>query len=197
MIILGLIVSDFCMFLEYFSFFYVVFRKDYLEKGNYEQLKSYLESTLGTIRKISRNGYDVGNDILNTVLNYYLQPIKEKYYIEVSGYVDENIPIHQRDLCILVANLVKNASEAVSKLDGGTIRFKIEQGKEYLYIQTKNTFNGKLEFKKEGIPKTSKQDKRNHGIGIQNIKQVVKKYEGTYYAEAIDEVYHVEIYLKL
>lgn len=36
-----------------------------------------------------------------------------------------------------------------------------------------------------GIPKTSKKDKRNHGIGIHNRKQIVKKYDGSYHA-AVD-----------
>lgn len=171
--------------------------QNYCEKGDYEHMESYLASALGAIKKISKNGYDVGNNILNVILNYYLNPVKEKYCIEVDGYVDEELSVQQRDLCMLSANLVKNAVEAVSRLDEGNIGFHIRQGRDYVCIQMHNTFDGKLELDKKGVPKTSKEDKRNHGIGIHNIKRVVEKYDGSYHAEAAEGVYRVEVYLKL
>ncbi len=171
--------------------------QNYCEKGNYEQVASYLNSTLGVVKHISKSSYDVGNDILNTILNYYLQPIKEKYIVEINGYIEENLSIEQRDLCTLSANLIKNAVEAVSKQEHGAIKINIEQGKQYLSIRISNTFDGKLDLDAKGVPHTLKLDKRNHGIGIQNVGQIVKKYEGMYHTEITDEIYCVEIYLRI
>lgn len=171
--------------------------QNYCEKGNYQQLEVYLESTLGAINKISQKNYDVGSDILNTILNYYLLPIKDQYHVEVCGYVDESVSIEQRDLCILCSNLVKNAVEAVSKLDTGEIRFSIEQGRDYLCIQLSNTYAGKIVYNRKGLPKTTKADTQNHGIGLHNVRQIVKKYEGNYHVETIDGKYQVVVFLKL
>lgn len=171
--------------------------QNFCEKKKCKQLESYLESTLGTLQRISKSSYDVGNDIVNTVLNYYLQPLREKYNVEVSGYMGDDISIEQRDLCVLSANLIKNASEAVSKMDIGEIGVKIDQGRKYLSIQVKNSFDGQIGFDKRGIPKTSKQDKKNHGIGIHNIRQIIKKYDGIYNTNVTEGTYQVEICLKI
>ena len=170
--------------------------QSFCENQNYEQMKAYLESTLGSIQEISKSSYDVGNDIVNTVLNYYLSPLKEKYQIEVTGYIAEKLSMEQRDLCILFSNLIKNAAEAVSKMETGKICVSMEDGRDYLRVQVENTFDGKVDFDKNGIPKTSKRDKRNHGIGIHSIRQIVKKYEGTYHAEVSGGNYQVAVCIK-
>ena len=175
----------------------LVAMQSFCEEKKYSQLEEYLNSTLGIVRSISKSNYDVGNDIVNTVLNYYLHPLKENYDIEVGGYMGADISIAQRDLCVLTANLIKNASEAVAKMKVGKIGVQIDQGIQYLSIKVKNSFDGQLVLDKKGNPKTSKPDKRNHGIGIHNIKQIAKKYHGTYHSEAKEGVYEVEVCLKI
>jgi len=169
----------------------------YCERRDYEKLEDYLESTLGVITDISKGSYDVGNDIVNTVLNYYLQPVKECYDVEVNGYISENISIEQRDLCAVCANLLKNAIEAMEKQECGKLAFTIERGKQYLLIKMENTFEGSLALGKDGIPVTTKADKKNHGIGFQNIKQVVQKYDGRYNIELKNGMYLAEIFLRM
>lgn len=176
---------------------------DLLEMHNYcvnkkcKQMEQYLESTLGIVQKISKSNYNVGNDSVNMVMNYYLRSIKEKCSIEINGYMSERLSVEDRDICVLFANLIKNAAEAVSKMDDGKIWIKIMEGKNYLYIQVKNTFDGKIEFDKKGITVTTKPDKKNHGIGIRSIVSIVKKNGGTYNVETAGGIYKVEIYLKI
>ena len=171
--------------------------QNYCENKNCKQMEQYLESTLGVIDKISKSSYDVGNDIVNTVINYYLGPLKEKCSIEISGYMSEKMSVEERDLCILTANLIKNAAEAVSAMEDGKVWINLEEGTKYLYIQVKNTFTGERIFDKNGMPVTSKPDKRNHGIGTRNMVDVVNKNGGRYNIDASDGIYNVEIYLKL
>ena len=171
--------------------------QNYCENGEYQQLKSYLDSTLGFVQNISNSSYDVGNDIINTVLNYYLLTLKDMYEIKVHGYINENVSFEQRDLCIISANLIKNAVEAIVKLENGMIDFNIEQGKEYLYIKVENTYNGKIITDKNGNVVTSKNDKKNHGVGILNIKDIVKKYDGRYVVETNKDTYCTKVFLKI
>jgi len=170
---------------------------NYCVNQNYKQMECYLENTLGIVQKISKSNYDVGNDIVNTVINYYLKPIKEICNIEINGYMSEKLAVDDRDLCIISANLIKNATEAVSKMENGKVWINIEEGKKYLHIQVKNTFEGKIDFDKKGMPVTSKTDKKNHGIGIHNMVDIVERNGGTYNIEAEKGIYNAEIYLKI
>ena len=81
-------------------------------------------------------------------------------------------------------------------METGKICVSMEDGRDYLRVQVENTFDGKVDFDKNGIPKTSKRDKRNHGIGIHSIRQIVKKYEGTYHAEVSGGNYQVAVCIK-
>lgn len=171
--------------------------KHYYDKKEFDKLEHYLTDTLGVIENISQSNYDVGNDIVNTILNYYLQPIKNRYKIKVDGYMDEEVSIGQRDLCILHANLVKNAVEAVSKNEQGSIYYKVFMGEKYFSLKMVNSFEGELLLNKNRLPKTTKKDSRNHGIGLKNVMEIVKKYNGKYNVDVANGHYSVEIFLKL
>lgn len=46
----------------------------------------------------------------------YLLPIKKQCKIEIKGYVSDKMLISDRDLCIMISNLIANAVEAVGKI---------------------------------------------------------------------------------
>lgn len=169
----------------------------YCDKEQYEQLKSYINNELGIIDKICRNDYDVGNDTINVILNYYLMPIKEKYEIDVSGFISEDLNIETRDLCVLFANLISNVVEAVCKIEHGKIRIEIEQGKDYIRSVLENTFTGEIKYDHDGNPITSKKDKENHGIGLKNVKSIIKKYDGIMDIEVENGLFKTEVLLKM
>lgn len=171
--------------------------QNYCKKQQYEKLEKYLDATLNVIQNISRSNYDVGNDIINTILNYYLQPLKEKYNIEVKGYVYEIMVIDERDLCVVVSNIVKNAVDAVEKLENGKITFSIDVGKFYLSIRTINSFGGTIEFDKDNFPKTNKQNRRIHGLGLENVRKIVEKYSGQCWITVNEGNYQIEVCLKI
>lgn len=171
--------------------------KNYSEKKDYLKLDNYLQDVLGEIIDISDSYYDVGNDIVNTVLNYYLKPLKNNYEIEVDGYMGNPVSIEERDICVVCANLIKNSAEAVQKVKQGSIIFSVNQGKQFISIMVRNTYDGKLTKDKNGEIITQKKDKKNHGVGINAVKRVVKKYEGKYETNIDEKMYCVKIFLKL
>lgn len=157
--------------------------KNYEDRKEYEKLGSYLDEMLSDISSISKYDYDVGNEIVNTILNYYLLPIKDKCKIEVKGYISDSLDIARRDLCILVSNLVKNAVEAVEQVSDKEkyIFFEIKSGNIFLQINMRNTCAEHTGITKAGEIYTTKVDKINHGLGIKNIENTLRRYEG--YAE--------------
>lgn len=152
--------------------------QNYCANKKYDKLEHYLENTLGAVYEIHNNYYNVGNDIVNTVLNYYLLPLKESHTISVQGYISGKISMDERELCILVSNMVKNATEALQKIKDGYLWIKIREGEEFLYIEVKNSFQGEVVFDKKGMPISSKKNRENHGIGTYNIVDIAKKMVG-------------------
>ena len=171
--------------------------QNYCANKKYDKLEHYLENTLGAVYEIHNNYYNVGNDIVNTVLNYYLLPLKESHTISVQGYISEKISMDERELCILVSNMVKNAVEALQKIKDGYLWIKIREGEEFLYIEVKNSFQGEVVFDKKGMPISSKKNRENHGIGTYNIIDIAKKNGGTYQIEIEEQVFKAEVYVRI
>lgn len=170
--------------------------KNYFEKGEYIKLNDYLSEMLGEVSEISKRQYDVGNDIVNTIINYYFLPIRTTCNIKVKGYMWDEQEISQRDLCIIVSNLVKNATEAVEKMQNyeKEILFEVCQGEKSLNIHLENTMEGELTLK-GGLPITTKSDKRNHGLGLLNVKSIVGKYEGSLSCNIENQRYTVDVFI--
>lgn len=160
------------------------------------QMGKYLEKVTGVITAISNRNFDVGNDIVNTIINHYLNVPGSGFDAEVNGYMEKMVSIDERDLCVICANIIKNAVEAVKKTENGKIWVNVNSGRDYLSIRVKNTYSGEIEFDKRGFPVTLKKDKENHGIGVHNISDVVKRNGGFYNMKAEDGIFETEVYLK-
>ncbi len=171
--------------------------KNYAEEREYEKLNDYLSEMLGEVSAISKRQFDVGNDIVNTVINYYFLPLCESCKVKVKGYMREEQTVSQRDLCIIISNLVKNAAEAVEhvKEHSREILFEVCQGEKSLNIHLENTVEGEIKIK-DGLPLTTKADKKNHGLGLLNVKTIVGKYGGSYSCKIEDDRYIVDIFIK-
>ncbi len=169
----------------------------YYKQGKYEQLEQYLGEMLRDIDAIGQNYYDLGNDIINTLVNYYLLPLKEKYTICVKGLAQECLSIEQRDLCIIVGNLVKNAAEAVRTQEVGYINFEVETGKDSLAIIVQNSFEGNILYDREGNVISTKDDSEEHGYGLKSVYMAVQKNKGVYSAVVENDKYMVEVYLPM
>lgn len=170
--------------------------KSFCDNKEYEKMGDYLEKVTGAVIKLNKKHYDVGNDIINTILNYYLLPINEENEVTVSGYLSDCLSIDDREICIVCSNLIRNAMEAVKKNPGGIIRIHFSEGKDYVLMEVVNSCHEEIQFDKGGCLKTSKKDARNHGIGIRNVKDIVKKNKGSFKIELKDGLFKTELYLK-
>ena len=168
--------------------------KSYVERKEYQALDKYVAESLHELDLISNYNYDVGNEVVNILLNHYLIPVKDNCSINVKGYISETINIEDRDLCIMVSNLLSNAVEAIKKINKNCeklISFNIKSGKYYTYIIVENTCLPEC----SGL-QTDKQDRKNHGFGIKNIKKTVKKYNGNFLYKVENNMFYSEIQIK-
>lgn len=167
--------------------------------GDSEKAGEYVNTLLAEVSSVSKAQYDVGNEIVNVIINYYFSPLKGNCAVHVSGYMGEETGILSNDLCVLVSNLVKNAVEAVMQLpeEKREIRFAVARGRDYLHIGMENTCTGSYLCDKNGKLKTTKRDAANHGYGMKSIEQIIRKYQGRSEVQKDSGKFTVEIYLKV
>lgn len=115
---------------------------------------------------------DVGNDVVNIILNEYRQLAEDA---GITFTYDVSIPhilsVTAVDLYILLGNTLDNAIEACESLpeEQRYIYLRLGTFHEILFLQIKNPYA-------EDYPQRSKG--KNHGYGLQNVQRCVNKYEG-------------------
>lgn len=173
--------------------------QNFCENDEYEKEEEYIRELLDEITLINRKGYRVGNDIVDTILNTYLTPIASVCAIKVKGYINHEINIAGKDLCVIVSNLVKNAVEAVEQCtcEKKEITFEVNQGKQFLSIKVKNTADTEDIIIRNKYPITGKENKRIHGLGIRNVKAVAETYQGSYQYRIEKRYYVAEVQLQI
>jgi len=61
-----------------------------------------------------------------------------------------------------------------------------------LFIYINNSFDGSIIYEGDKI-KTTKKDKENHGIGLNNVEKILKKYDGIMKVYHTEKRFHVDI----
>ncbi len=121
------------------------------------------------------------NAILNTILTLKKMEIKNSginLEIEIDKTVDFNM--EEIDICDLFSNILDNSIEATKKYncENRFIKFCIAKKNDYIIIKCENTYKGVLKKNSYGNYITTKQEEKQHGYGINIIKNIVDKYNG-------------------
>ena len=152
------------------------------EDNNIVEIKNYLHNLTDAVSKLDFK-IKTGNPISDAIIN-------EKHNISCSEGIEffcnfivpQNILLDPIDLCIILGNSLDNSIEACKKINVPNIPKNISiisyvKGL-YLIIEISNTFSEKPKFLKNKII-SNKINKVNHGLGLENINDIVKKYNGT------------------
>ncbi len=169
-----------------------------LSEGKIEEARRKIDKIL-EMNKIYKNEVSkTGNLILDSLINYRYaiactKGISMNCRIEVPG----ELPFESADLSIILGNLLDNAMEAVLKLptEERFIEITMTMLKGNLCLTIANPFLGEVKAGKDGRPATSKEDQKNHGIGLLSVCHVVNKYNGELFIQHEDNLFQVEILL--
>lgn len=160
------------------------------EEDKKEELLGYLSKAIEIVD--TRQEYARTENVgIDSIINFKLQNvIKDKIDVTVDLNVPKDLKIPSFDMTIILGNLLDNALNAVKKLDENKfINIKMKYTKGRLILKMDNSFNGII-IKKEGLITTSNKDEKNHGIGLENVKSTLEKYNGTLEFEYDDSNFH-------
>lgn len=104
----------------------------------------------------------------------------------------------ESELYSMFGNLLDNAIEAVSVLEEEkrVISLSVKRKYGFLSINAHNYYSSNLVFD-GSLPKTTKQDKFNHGYGMKSLKLLCEKYGGELSVTAEKNVFNVNIIFPL
>lgn len=143
-----------------------------------------LESHMGDKITIIRTNYPV----LSALLTEQKQRAKrENISFEIDVRIESDLKITPVDLCIILGNLYENAFTACTCLPfeaNRQLKSSIYQRNGILVINMENTYspNLKPKFRSE-----------KHGLGLENVRQALLKYNGRLDIVAEDGLYKVSI----
>jgi len=149
----------------------------YLKDKKYEKAEDLVKELLGVVEERDALIH-TGNVSIDSVIDDKLSLAKEKNII-----YEENAKnmyygdIEINELALLIGLALDNAIEACEKVEENRyIYFEARNKKDYLVIHITNSI---IPHTKPRFYKTSKLvDKMNHGFGVEEIKDIVKRYDG-------------------
>lgn len=147
---------------------------------NVNDVQKYIDGLMPDLDKFSYTGISK-NKMLDLILSKYITLCESKNIkIEIDSKTANLSYIDDVDLSTLMNNLLDNAVEAAEQAKNGYIQIYIFS-KNDLYdgliirnscVNSPETSSGEL--------KTTKRNKKLHGIGVRSIKKIIKKYNALY-----------------
>lgn len=144
-----------------------------------EKIIGYIEKLTEGINNYSKIASS-GNRSLDVIINKYIteceiKNVKFTYDIKKSNL----FKIEICDLVSVLGNLLDNALEAAEQSEDKFIHFQTDRKNGYDIVTVTNSCDNKPQSD-GGKLKTTKSNKRFHGLGIKSIKTALKKYDGDY-----------------
>ena len=123
---------------------------------------------------------DTNNVIVNAILNSKYQETREKGIVFVVKVNDlSDLRIKDEDIVLILSNLLNNAIEACEQCEKPIIKMKFVKEEHQIVLSVTNTFSGKPVIVGKRYITTKNEEADRHGIGLENIKETVEKYDGS------------------
>lgn len=149
-------------------------------KERYREAARYIEEMGADLGRYPELPQDTGNEGLNAALIKGIHECREKgirFRYVVMGRTEQ---IDIMDMGNLLFNLLANGVEAAVKVQGEReLELTISREGERIEIYIENTTASSV---LEGNPwlESRKQDKEQHGFGMESIYEIVERYQGEY-----------------
>lgn len=167
------------------------------QHGEYDRLNNYIMQIQNNMNNV-HDLMDTNNKLVNVILNSkYFEACEKNILLVVKANDLSELAIEDQDLVIILSNLLNNAIEACEKSENKVIKLKMIKEHKWLIISTTNSYEQEP-VRIAGKYITSKlENTQYHGIGIENIKDVIEKYNGASAIKAENNIFQFSILLPI
>ena len=161
----------------------------------YEQAEKYLQQLYDAAG--GKRGSDYGNIAVDSMINYKAEEAaKDRIRLVTDIQVPADLPVPHFDLSVILGNLLDNAITAVRNVpdEDRCIRLTMKYKQNCLNLVLINPYMGKLNKRKDVLLST-KENKEEHGLGLQSVKKIIAKYNGKMEITGKDNIFDVKIVL--
>ncbi len=163
--------------------------KDLINKDK-EKALTLIDNICNIVDKPNQINYS-NNYYINSLINSKLKNLENnkvfKYDIRIDKINDLNIEM--LDILVILGNLLDNSIEHINQLDNGYLELSMIVNVNCLSIMVNNNTKDNISLL------TSKENKLLHGIGLNSVKNLVKKYNGVINIDTNNNEFKVEILL--
>ena len=122
-----------------------------------------------------------GNAVVDVILGEKLAVCSANNIVCIP-YLDGSLLdfVKQLDLCTLIGNAMDNAIESCRRIpekEHRSIRLHTAERGNTVILSVRNTFLTAPDLR-DGLPATTKDDAKNHGYGLRNMRYLAEQYDG-------------------
>lgn len=165
-----------------------------LRQGNEEDALRYLEEMEAELQTPGEYA-KTGNREIDSLLNYKLQKAAQ---ILSSVTCHVNVPAELMpksfDINVILGNLLDNAIEAAQDSGEKWLQFTMRADRGVLLLRVANSFS-KMPQRKGKTFLSAKRENGEHGIGLQNVRRMVERQNGSLEIVYEDGAFAVEVML--
>lgn len=165
---------------------------------NVKEAKTLLSELVNQNVNVDRMLRNKGN-FIEILINYKMEEARAKCIrTEQDTLFCYDIPLDEYDIGVVINNAMNNAIEACEKLPAGKryIKCIMNFNMGYLNFYFENSYNGEV-TEKNGVLITGKRNASEHGIGMQNIREIARKYDGFTSYGVKDDLFWMRCSLKI
>lgn len=150
-----------------------------LERKEYVKLEGHYKETLGFLTE-KRKAASSGNMYFDSIVNYKAQVAeKDGIALRADIIVPQDANMDGESICVLLGNLLDNAIEAAKETEpeGRYVDLRIKAQGSSLFMKIENPYRTPR-IKQGNRYVTTKENKKEHGIGLKIVEELVEKYQG-------------------
>ena len=158
----------------------------------YQELNAYLEKIDNAM--LGMDAIDANHVIVNAILNTKYREAGHKGIVFVLKVNDlSSLKMAEEDSVVILSNLLNNALEAAGVCKDKIVKLKFVLEGEQAVISVKNSMATKPIVEDGEFQTTKTKEAGEHGIGIRNVVETVKKYGGKYVIDYDEENFQITI----
>lgn len=162
-------------------------------------ISNYISKMIDDLVECSNVSHS-GNKVLDVIIDKYVTECNINSITFDFDIKNNNLcKIEYHDIVTILGNLLSNAVESVAKTENKHISLETDYRNNFSIIIVSNNCNDSPILDNNGIPMTTKSDKRLHGFGLKSVKKTIKKYNGdiSFEYNQINKLFIVTVMLEI